>query len=182
MGVAGSGVFVRVTAGGFVAVVTGVAEAGTPSDYPGRCFSCGYLARRTVTTRRLPVGWYEMDEPGREFGMAFQVEPSPSTGEIATVPACFIRSQDIWQTIGASGDTNAERVRATKVFNLDRQCEDWYEYRIGQTPQLHQDTHHMELVERRLMFWRKAAVWLAFVAMILSGFLGNYPFTVQAGP
>lgn len=118
---------------------------------PGRCFSCGFLAR--AFWQPQPTVYREVDWVMR-FGMGPLPESNISevrAGDTYPRVECFLQVINlqnlIAQELAASRDGDWDRA-AKHVFWEDRQCPEWFPYSPGLGPEKHFDRYEMQRLEQ----------------------------------
>lgn len=103
-----------------------------PDSQPGRCSSCGFLANGIDTAR---TGFGEASPFERENGGGILVR-------------CLLFAANLGEEMDRQPKGWAMDERTKAVLSFDRQCPEWYQYKLGLTPEGHRQERDVLRLEQ----------------------------------
>lgn len=133
-------------------------EAAPPTGFAkametlrGRCVSCGFLAKHGPAGEGLST-YFEVELWERASGKVFSHTPDSVRGPVHTIPICFRSASGLGEEVIAEcqlPDVKAKQEAAQTVFLKDRDCDQWFQYVPGLSPQQHLGGLAMQQLEQR---------------------------------
>lgn len=117
----------------------------------GRCVSCGFLAKHAVPGEGLST-YFEVESSERASGEVFSHTPDSVRGPVPTMPICFRSAFALGQEVideHQVRDMKGKKEAAQRVFLRDRNCDQWFQYTPGLSPQQHLGGLAMQELEQR---------------------------------
>src|ERR1700694_107269 len=120
---------------------------------PGHCYSCGLFCKAAALAEDQAPLYYEALWGVRERGTVF------TEGNLTTGPFCLHNVEEFWDEVEAM-ELSAFEVR--RLLTKDRGCAKWFQYTMGQSPQLHLERQErMQVEEMRQLSeqrWQETAL------------------------